>query len=137
MNLQSFYKGKRVLITGHTGFKGSWLAIWLHEMGAEVVGLALEPHSERDNYVLSGIGQKIKADLRVDIRDAEKVKDAFAAFRPEIVFHSGCAAFGASFIFHPRGNLSNQCDGYDKHFGGGTRYSKCKGGGDDYNRQML
>ena len=51
----SFYKGKRVLVTGHTGFKGSWLSIWLHEMGAEVVGMALEPCTDKDNFVLSGI----------------------------------------------------------------------------------
>ena len=86
-SFNGFYKGKRVLITGHTGFKGSWLAIWLHRMGAEVVGMALNPYSERDNYVLSGIGGKIKADLRVDIRDAEKVKAVFAEYKPEIVFH--------------------------------------------------
>lgn len=86
-DFRHFYKGKRVLLTGHTGFKGSWLAIWLHEMGAEVVGLALEPGSERDNYVLSGIGGKLKADLRVDIRDAAQVKAVFAEYRPEIVFH--------------------------------------------------
>ena len=51
-----FYKGKRVLVTGHTGFKGSWLSIWLHELGAEVIGVSLDPYSVRDNYVLSGIG---------------------------------------------------------------------------------
>lgn len=44
-----FYQGKRVLVTGHTGFKGSWLSIWLHEMGAEVVGVALDPYSDKDN----------------------------------------------------------------------------------------
>lgn len=82
-----FYKGKRVLVTGHTGFKGSWLSIWLHEMGAEVVGLALDPQTERDNYVLSGIGKRIKADLRVDIRDEAGVRAVFEEHRPEIVFH--------------------------------------------------
>lgn len=87
MNFGDFYKGKRVLVTGHTGFKGSWLAIWLHEMGAEVIGLALDPATERDNYVLSGIGKKIKADLRVDIRQADQVKAAFEKYQPEIVFH--------------------------------------------------
>lgn len=82
-----FYKGKRVLVTGHTGFKGSWLSIWLHEAGAEVVGVSLDPFSERDNYLLSGIGTKIKADLRVDIRNGERLKEVFQAYCPEIVFH--------------------------------------------------
>ena len=83
----NFYKGRRVLVTGHTGFKGSWLSIWLHELGAEVVGAGLEPYSEKDNFVLSGIGKKIKADIRADIRDGEKMKEIFKQYQPEIVFH--------------------------------------------------
>lgn len=83
----NFYKGKKVLVTGHTGFKGSWLTIWLHELGAEIVGVGLDPYSKRDNYVLSEIGSKIKADIRADIRDLNKMKDIFAEFQPEIVFH--------------------------------------------------
>lgn len=83
----NFYNGKRVLITGHTGFKGSWLSIWLHELGAEVVGVGLEPFSGRDNFVLSGIGDKIKADIRADIRDGQKMKEIFREYQPEIVFH--------------------------------------------------
>lgn len=83
----NFYRGKRVLITGHTGFKGSWLAIWLHELGAEVIGVALNPQTEKDNYALSGIGKKIKADLRADIRDAEAMNRIFNEYHPEIVFH--------------------------------------------------
>ena len=66
-----FYQGKRVLVTGHTGFKGSWLSIWLHELGAKVTGISLDPYSERDNFVLSGIGDKITADIRADIRDGK------------------------------------------------------------------
>ncbi len=82
-----FYRGKRVLVTGHTGFKGSWLSIWLHELGAEVIGVAQDPFTERDNFVLSGIGQRIKADIRADIRDGERIKEIFRQYQPEIVFH--------------------------------------------------
>lgn len=83
----SFYKGKRVLVTGHTGFKGSWLSIWLNELGAKVVGVSLDPISKYDNYVLSGIGEKIEADLRADIRNGVCLKKIFREYQPEIVFH--------------------------------------------------
>lgn len=86
VNLKKAYKGKKVLITGHTGFKGSWLSIWLHKLGAEVIGLALDPIHENDNYVLSGISNKIK-DIRADIRDKEKLFRVFEEENPEIVFH--------------------------------------------------
>lgn len=83
----NFYKGKRVLVTGHTGFKGSWLCIWLHKMGAEIIGVGLDPSSKRDNFVLSQIGSKIKADIRADIRDNKLMKQIFTEYQPEIVFH--------------------------------------------------
>ena len=85
--MKDFYKGKRVLVTGHTGFKGSWLSIWLHELGAEVIGVALDPQTGKDNFVLSGIGHKIKVDLRADIRDAAAMQRIFNEYQPEIVFH--------------------------------------------------
>lgn len=81
-----FYKDKKVFITGHTGFKGSWLAIWLESLGAEVIGFALDPMTERDNYVMSGIGNRI-TDLRGDIRDLPAIKEAMAKCHPDIVFH--------------------------------------------------
>lgn len=76
----NFFRGKKVLVTGHTGFKGSWLCIWLQELGAEVIGVGLNPYSEKDNFVLSGIGNKIKADIRADIRDGQKMKKIFGSF---------------------------------------------------------
>lgn len=82
-----FFKGKRVLVTGHTGFKGSWLSVWLNELGADVVGVGLEPFSPKDNFVLSGIGKRISADIRADIRDGAKMKEIFSEYQPEIVFH--------------------------------------------------
>jgi CDP-glucose 4,6-dehydratase len=63
------------------------LSIWLYELGAEVVGVGLEPYSEKDNYVLSSIGSKIYANLRADIRDAQAMQRIFEQYQPEIVFH--------------------------------------------------
>ena len=85
--LRAAFCGKRVLVTGHTGFKGSWLSIWLHAMGAKVIGIALDPATDRDNFVLSGIGEKIDADIRADIRDRQKMQDIFNEYQPEVVFH--------------------------------------------------
>jgi CDP-glucose 4,6-dehydratase len=83
----NIFNGKTVLITGHTGFKGSWLTIWLHRLGARVVGYALDPLSERDNFVLSGIGGRMAADLRGDLADRARLHEVFETWQPEIVFH--------------------------------------------------
>lgn len=80
------FNGKRVLITGHTGFKGSWLSIWLRELGADVVGYALEPYTQRDLYVLSDLKNKV-VDICGDVRDYELLLNVFKEEKPEIVFH--------------------------------------------------
>jgi CDP-glucose 4,6-dehydratase len=87
ISLDSAFRGKKVLVTGHTGFKGSWLSIWLKELGAEVIGIGLEPATPSDNFVLSGIGRKIVADIRADIRDRQRMQDIFNEYQPEVVFH--------------------------------------------------
>ena len=78
------YRGRRVLVTGHTGFKGSWLCLWLHTLGAEIAGLALDPPSQPSHWDLLGLPV---ADHRADIRDEAAVRAVFKAYRPEIVFH--------------------------------------------------
>ncbi|MCJ7515965.1 MAG: CDP-glucose 4,6-dehydratase [Dehalococcoidia bacterium] len=80
------FKGKAVLVTGHTGFKGSWLSIWLRELGADVIGYALEPYTENDNFVVAKIGSKIKHNIG-DITDYSKLKRVFNEYQPEVVFH--------------------------------------------------
>jgi len=80
------YKGKRVLITGHTGFKGSWLSVWLSELGADIIGYALKPSTTPNLFEISSISKKITSILG-DIRDLEKLKSIFKKHKPEIVFH--------------------------------------------------
>lgn len=80
----NIYNRKKVLITGHTGFKGSWLAMWLSSMGAEVIGYALEPPTEPNHFQL--LNMEMVSEIG-DIRDTEKLGTIFKEYRPEIVFH--------------------------------------------------
>ncbi len=80
------FEGKTVLVTGHTGFKGSWLSIWLRELGANVIGYALEPYTANDIFVVAGVGKKIASNIG-DIRDFDHLKGFFLKYHPEIVFH--------------------------------------------------
>ena len=81
-----FWRGKRVFVTGHTGFKGSWLTLWLRSLGAEVGGLALTPPTEPSLFAVANVGDGMSSALG-DIRSFETVRDAMAAFKPEIVIH--------------------------------------------------
>lgn len=80
------YQGRRVLVTGHTGFKGGWLCNWLLELGAQVSGLALEPESSPNLYEAIALGDRMESHI-CDIRDLTAVNRVFASVRPEIVFH--------------------------------------------------
>lgn len=79
--------GRRVLLTGHTGFKGAWLSLWLQQLGAEVTGLAPGPPSSPSLYELARIRDGMAGELAVDVRDAEAVRAALAEARPEVVLH--------------------------------------------------
>lgn len=81
-----FYKNKKVLITGHTGFKGTWMCAMLQQAGARVTGYALEPPTEPSIFVLSGIENKINS-VMGDIRDLSHLKRVFDEVQPEIVIH--------------------------------------------------
>ena len=83
---QSVYKGKKVLITGDTGFKGSWMSIWLKELGAEVYGYALPAQTQKDNYVTTGLGSKINH-IDADIRDKAKLQEYFDTVEPDFAKH--------------------------------------------------
>ena len=85
MNMD-FYKGKRVLITGHTGFKGAWLCQMLINAGAEVTGYALNPPTKPSLFEIANISGKMNSVIG-DIRDLSKLKETFTKIQPEIVFH--------------------------------------------------
>jgi CDP-glucose 4,6-dehydratase len=81
-----FWRGKRVLVTGHTGFKGSWLSLWLQEARAELLGYALPPPTEPSLFQLADVAGAMKH-VAGDVRDREHLARVFADFRPEVVFH--------------------------------------------------
>jgi CDP-glucose 4,6-dehydratase len=87
----SFWTGRRVLVVGHTGFKGSWLSIWLHRLGARVAGLSLPPPTTPSLFELAGLQDLISTNFG-DIRDLAVVTDAMRNWRPEIIFHLAAQA---------------------------------------------
>lgn len=91
MNLSSHYKNKKVLVTGHTGFKGAWLITWLKKLGAEVCGIALDPISSPSHFEVGKMGESI-SDLRIDIRDAKAIEKAILDFKPDFLFHLAAQA---------------------------------------------
>ena len=89
--LESYFKGKTVLVTGHTGFKGSWLTIWLLELGARVVGLSDGIPTEPSHFVAANLQERIRHHL-VDLRDPAAVQAVVSETRPDFVFHLAAQA---------------------------------------------
>lgn len=91
MAFKDVYRNKRVLVTGHTGFKGAWLGVWLGELGAEVVGYALAPPSVPSIFVAAGLEDRL-IHVNGDVRDLKGLLDVFNRYRPEFVFHLAAQA---------------------------------------------
>ena len=83
---RSFWRGRNVFVTGHTGFKGSWLSLWLDALGAKVTGYALDPPTQPNLFEQAGIASTMRS-ICGDIRDFPRLKNALAECRPEVVIH--------------------------------------------------
>jgi len=113
----NLFKNKTVLVTGHTGFKGSWLCVWLKELDANVVGYALEPYTERDNFVVTGLQDKI-TNIFGDVRNYNKLLKVFEEYQPEFVFHLAAQPIVLESYINPK-------DTYDINVGGTVNVFEC------------
>jgi len=91
MGIKEFYRGKKIFITGHTGFKGAWLAYWLTQLGAEVTGYALSPEFSNSLFKLLNLESKLQHHI-ADIRDLDQLNKIIIKSQPEIVFHLAAQA---------------------------------------------
>ena len=107
-----FYCGKRVLVTGHTGFKGSWLTLLLKSLGADVMGYALQPEYKNSHYELLGLKNDI-VDSIGDVRDLDRLRKEVLAFQPELVFHLAAQALVRPSYLDPKST-------FDINVGGGV-----------------
>ncbi len=107
----AFWQGKRVLLTGHTGFKGAWLAQWLASMGANVTGIALEPCTEPNLFELAKVSDSVHSHHITDIRDAQKVASIVKQCQPEIVLHLAAQALVRDSYTDPLGTFASNVMG--------------------------
>jgi CDP-glucose 4,6-dehydratase len=108
---RKFWRGKRVLLTGHTGFKGSWMAIWLNSIGAEVVGIAEPPSTIPNLFDAARVGELCSASYLLDIRENSKVVKIVKDFDPEIVFHFAAQPLVRASYRDPIGTFSTNVMG--------------------------
>jgi CDP-glucose 4,6-dehydratase len=108
---RGFYAGKSVLVTGHTGFKGSWLCHWLRQLGASVVGYSLDPPSSPSHFEVCGTGKRITRHIEADVRDYERLADAVHQCRPDMVFHLAAQALVRPAYRDPRGTYETNVMG--------------------------
>ena len=107
---KDFWRGRRVLLTGHTGFKGAWAAMWLRHMGAEVTGLSLAPEPGPNLFSLAGVQRHVDSNI-VDVRDAASVRDVITDADPQIIIHMAAQALVRRSYRDPAGTFATNVTG--------------------------
>ena len=102
------FKGRNILVTGHTGFKGSWLSLWLSSLGGNVTGLSLEPNTNPSHWELLKLNS-VKEFIG-DIRDKDFVSKVLESSHPEIIFHLAAQPLVRDSYLDPRANLVDKCN---------------------------
>lgn len=110
MTQPEFWRGKRVFVTGHTGFKGAWLSLWLARMGARVAGYALPPPSDPSLFDMARVGEIIDSKI-ADVRDLPALQAAMQAAKPEIVIHMAAQSLVRYSYAHPVETFSTNVQG--------------------------
>ncbi|MBN2575587.1 MAG: CDP-glucose 4,6-dehydratase [Deltaproteobacteria bacterium] len=96
-----WYQGRSVLVTGHTGFKGSWLTLWLHDLGAKVHGYSLPPPTVPSNFEASRVGELCASQTEADVRDVARLEQALRTIGPEVIFHLAAQSLVRDGYRHP------------------------------------
>lgn len=111
MKKKNFWKNKRVLITGHTGFKGSWLTFYLHNLGSKVTGYSLKPESYHKLFFSLNIKKKISYNIYGNILDKKKLQNVINKYKPEIIFHLAAQPFVIDSYIDPLNTINTNING--------------------------
>ena len=111
MSFPDIFKNRSVLVTGHTGFKGSWLATWLLQMGANVIGVALNPPSKPSHFEVAGLTEVLLEDHRLNIQDGKSLKRLVSQMQPDFVFHLAAQSLVRQSYYDPLGTYQTNTIG--------------------------
>ncbi|MHB1957012.1 MAG: GDP-mannose 4,6-dehydratase, partial [Sulfobacillus sp.] len=107
----SLWRGRSVLVTGHTGFKGSWLSLWLDLLGASVSGFSLEPPTEPSNFALSHVVEHLSRHTIGDVRDTDAMRMAIERSEPDVIFHLAAQPIVRRAMTEPRSTFETNVMG--------------------------
>ncbi len=105
--VNDFWQGRKVFLTGHTGFKGSWLALWLQQLGADVAGYALPPHTTPNLFTIADVAQGMTSVVG-DLSDFSHLKNTLVGHRPEMVLHLAAQSLVRASYQNPIAHLRNE-----------------------------